>query len=61
MGRGPEHFPKQDIQMTGTTQIDLEGVMVSEISHRKTNTICSHLYVESKKQMNKQNKTETDS
>ena len=29
--------------------MDLEGVMLSEISQRKTNTVCSHLYAESKK------------
>ena len=33
--------------------MDLEGIMISEISQRKTNTIWSHLYVDSKKQRNK--------
>ena len=31
------------------TWMDLEGIMLSEISHRRTNTVCYHLYVESKK------------
>ena len=30
--------------------MELEGSMLSEISQRKTNTVWSHLYVESKKQ-----------
>ena len=29
--------------------MDLEGIMLREVSQRKKNTICSHLYVESKK------------
>lgn len=33
----------------------LEGIMVSETSQRKTNTICFYLYVESKNQ-HKQNR-----
>ena len=37
------------------TWIDLEGIMLSEISQRKTNTVCVHLYGESKYL----NKTET--
>ena len=45
-----------------TTWMDLESIMLSEISQRKTNTIWSHLYMVSKTQ-NKwtNNKTETDS
>lgn len=39
-----------------TTWIDLVGIMLSEISDRKTNTIGVHLYVESKKRKTKQNK-----
>jgi len=31
-----------------TTWMDLEGIMLSEISQRRTNTIWSHLYVKSK-------------
>ena len=29
--------------------MDFQGIMPSEISQRKTNIVCSHLYVESKK------------
>ena len=29
--------------------MDLEGIMLSEISQRKTNTVCYHLYAESTK------------
>ena len=32
-----------------TTQMDLEGIMLSEISQTKTNTLLYYLYVESKK------------
>ena len=32
-----------------TTWMDLEGIILSEISQRKTNTIHYHFYVESKK------------
>ena len=28
--------------------MDLEGIMLSEINQTKTNTVCYHLYVESK-------------
>ena len=35
--------------------MDLEGIMLSEITQRKTNTVWSHLYVESEK--NKKQKT----
>ena len=31
-----------------TTWMDLEGIMLSEISQRKTNTVCYQLYVEYK-------------
>ena len=40
--------------------MDLEGIMLSEISQRKINTVHFHLYVESKKQMNRYDKTEAD-
>ena len=41
-----------------TTWIDLEGIMLSEISQRKTSTISFHLGGKSKtKEMNKQNKS----
>ena len=32
-----------------TTWMDLEVIMLSEIRWRKTNTICYHIYVKSKK------------
>ena len=41
---------------------DVEGIMLSEISQIKTNTMWYHLYVESKnKFVDKYNKAETDS
>ena len=54
---------KNEILPFATTWMDLEGIMVSEISQRMTNTLYYHLYVDSKKikQMNVYNKTETDS
>ena len=39
---------KNEILPFSTTWIDLEGIILSEISRRKTNTICYHFYVESK-------------
>ena len=35
-----------------TTWTDLKGIIFSEMSQRKTNTVCYHLYVESKKKRN---------
>ena len=32
-----------------TTWMDLEGIILSEISHTKTNTVCYHLHVKSKR------------
>ena len=32
-----------------TTWMDLESITLSEISQTETNTLCDHLYVESKK------------
>ena len=32
-----------------TIWMELEGIMLSGVSQRKTNTVCLHLYVESKK------------
>ena len=40
---------KNEILPPATTWRDLEGIMISEISQRKTNTVYYHLYVESKK------------
>ena len=40
--------------------MDLDDIVLSKLSQRKTNTVLFYLYVESKnKQMNKHNKTET--
>ena len=39
---------KKDILPFATTWMNLEGVMLSEISQRKTNPVCYHLYMESK-------------
>ena len=51
---------KNEILPFATTWVDLEGIILSVISQRKTNTACFHLYVESKKikQVNEYNKTE---
>ena len=40
---------KNEILPFATTWMNLEGIMLSEISYRKTNVLCYHLYVESKK------------
>ena len=40
---------KNKILPFATRGMDLEGIMLSEISQRMTNTLCYHLYVESKK------------
>ena len=51
---------RKDILLFATTWVDLEGVMFSETSQRKTNVACFHLYAGYQiKQMNKYNKTET--
>lgn len=34
--------------------MDLKGILISEVRQRKTNTICFHLYMESKKVKEKQ-------
>ena len=39
---------KNEIMPFPTTRMDVEGIMLSEISQRKTNIVCFHLYVESK-------------
>ena len=41
---------KSEIVPFVTAWMDLEGIMLSEISQRKTNTTWFHLYVESKEQ-----------
>lgn len=40
---------KKEILPLVTAQMNLEGILPSEISPRKTHTARSHLYVESKK------------
>ena len=40
-----------------TTWMDIKGIMLSEISQRKTNTIWFHIHAESKK--NKMNREQT--
>ena len=52
---------KNEILPFATTQMDLEGIMLSEISQGKTNTVLHHLYVESKKiqQTSEHSKKET--
>ena len=41
--------------------MELESIMLSEVSQRKINTIWFHFYVESEEQYKWSNKTETDS
>ena len=40
---------KDEMMPFTTTWLDLEGIMLNEVSQRKTNTIRYHLYAESKK------------
>ena len=40
---------KNEIPPFTTTWMDLEDIMLSEISQRKTNTVSYHLYLEPKK------------
>ena len=51
---------KKDEMPFVTTWVDLEGIIPSQISQKKTNIIWLYLYVQSKKQ-NKHHKAETDS
>lgn len=44
---------KNEILLFSTTWMNFEGMMLNEISQGKINTICSHLYVGSKKQKQK--------
>ena len=37
-----------EIMPFAATWMDLKGIALSEVSQRKTNTMCYHLYVESK-------------
>ena len=43
-----------------TALMDLQGIMLSEISQRNKNSICSHLYVESNEQNKLMNKIQTE-
>ena len=45
---------KKEILPFGTTWMDTEGIMLSEISHTKANIVWSHLCVESKKNQKNQ-------
>ena len=40
---------KNEILPFATVWMDLKSITLSEISQRKTNTVCYHLHVESKK------------
>ena len=53
---------KNEILPFAATWMDLENIILSEVSQRKTNTLCYHLYVESKKNNTNKSiyKTETD-
>ena len=42
---------RKEILPFATTWMELEGIMLNEISQRKTNTVCYHLCVEYKKYM----------
>ena len=42
-------FTKWHLLSNRKEEMDLEGIMLSEISQRKTDTIRYHLYVEAKK------------
>ena len=40
---------KEEILQFARTQMNLVDIIISEISQRKTDTLCSHLYMKSKK------------
>ena len=53
---------KKEILPYAPTQRDPENIMFSEISQRKSSTLCCHLYVKSKNNTSQCiSKTETDS
>ena len=39
---------KNEILPFATTQMDVKGIMLSEVSQRKTNTVYFHLHMKSK-------------
>ena len=51
------HKKKNEILPSAMTWMDFEGIMLSEISQRKTNTVPSHLYVVSKEHTNPSSQT----
>ena len=51
---------KSKILLFATTWMDLEGIMLSEISQRKTNTLWYHLCMESKKTKQKNTLMDTE-
>ena len=52
---------KNEFLPFATTWMDLEGIMLSEISQRKTNTLLLIYGIKKNNKMNVYNKTETDS
>lgn len=52
---------KNDVLPLATTWMDLEGIVLSEMSQMEKDTVCFHLYIESEKEMNDYSRTETDS
>ena len=53
---------KNEILPLATPCIDLEGVILSEVSQTEVNTVCFiYMWTLKTKQMNKHNNTETDS
>ena len=42
------HWKKNEVSTLSTIWIDLEDTMLNEISQKNTNTVCYHLYMDSK-------------
>ena len=40
---------KNDVLPLATTWMDLEGIVLSEMSQMEKDTVCFHLYIESRK------------
>ena len=49
---------KKEILPFATTWMELEGIMLSEVSQRKTDTLGSHLCVESEKRKTHRNRVD---